>query len=332
MTITHLYHGKMSNPPSTWQLFVVSVPTHGATLRMRIWRTLKALGCAALRDGAYLLPGKVAQDELHDLLNETVKEGGSAWLLAVQAQHPQDDAAYQALFDRTDDYAEWEQAVLTSRRSLHAMSPQELKKTSRKLRRDLDAIVQIDFFPNEASARAAAEWKAFSHAVDLLLGSDEPKAEGGRITRLPRDAYQGRTWATRRNMWVDRVASAWLIRRWIDLEASFLWLASPADCPPDALGFDFDGAAFTHVGELVTFQVLAASFGLDGDPGLVKLGAMVNALDLGKTFVPEAAGFEAILAGARQCADSDDDLLLDMSNVLDSLYLHFASASQANRS
>jgi hypothetical protein len=128
---------------------------------------------------------------------------------------------------------------------------------------------------------------------------------------------------------VDRVASAWLIRRFIDPQAHFLWLDAPADCPPEALGFDFDHATFTHIGDRVTFEVLLASFALEQDRGLMRLGAMVHALDVGGGFVPEAAGFEAMLAGARRHADDDDQLLVAMGAVLDALYAHFSNPPAA---
>ncbi|MES2933560.1 MAG: chromate resistance protein ChrB domain-containing protein, partial [Pseudomonadota bacterium] len=153
----------------------------------------------------------------------------------------------------------------------------------------------------------------------------EPQAIESPILQRDIAAYQARTWATRRHLWVDRVASAWLIQRFIDRQASFLWLAAPEDCPPDALGFDFDAAAFTHIGQRVTFEVLLASFALEHDRGLMRLGAMIHVLDIGSGFVPEASGFEAILAGTRQrCAD-DDQLLAEIGVVLDSLYRHFSN-------
>ncbi len=155
------------------------------------------------------------------------------------------------------------------------------------------------------------------------MSPDEPHETAGHIARLDAGPYQGRVWATRRRLWVDRVASAWLIRRFIDRQARFRWLASPADCPRRALGFDFDGAAFTHVGERITFEVLMASFGLEADAALTRLAAMVRALDVGGEPVPEARGFEAVLAGARERCPNDDTLLEAMSTVLDSLYAHF---------
>jgi hypothetical protein len=157
-----------------------------------------------------------------------------------------------------------------------------------------------------------------------MISPGEPQTVEAAIPKRSLRDYQGRTWATRRHMWVDRVASAWLIRRFIDNHARFLWLESPADCPADALGFDFDGASFTHIGDCVTFEVLLASFGLDQDRGLARLGTMIHALDLGVGFVAEGSGFEAVLTGARQRAIDDDHLLADVGLVLDALHTHFS--------
>jgi hypothetical protein len=123
---------------------------------------------------------------------------------------------------------------------------------------------------------------------------------------------------------VDRVASAWLIRHFIDHDATFVWLERPADCPPDAHGFDFDGAEFTHVGERVTFEVLMHAFGLERDASLERVARLVHFLDVGGEPVAEAAGFEAVLAGLRTSSAGDDALLAAATPVLDALYDHFS--------
>lgn len=315
----------MTSPNSSWLLLVVSLPTTGATARMRIWRALKTMGCAALRDGAYLLPGAPAQQEqLGVLADETVREGGQAWLLAVQALTAVEDESYRALFNRAGEYAEWLKTLLDARAALAGQSPQDINRAMRKLRREYEAIVATDYFPGEAGAQAGAAWMDFVNAASTLLSPGEPQSIQIEVPRLQVAAYQGRLWATRRGLWADRVASAWLIRRFIDREARFQWLASPVDPPSDALGFDFDGATFTHVGERVTFEVLLASFGLEQDPGLARLAALVHALDVGGTFVAEASGFEAMLSGASQRAADDDQLLAEMSVVLDAMHAHFS--------
>lgn len=307
-----------------WLLLVVSLPTQGATARMRIWRTLKARGCMALRDGAYLLPaGAEREQTLQALADECGREGGSAWLMSVQARSAEEAHSYRQLFDRRAELAELRKAWKEARRSLPSLAAPELTRLQRRLQRDYEAVRAIDFFPGLASAEAEAAWGELSQRIARALSPDEPRKTRRRLARLDAAQYQGRTWATRRHLWVDRVASAWLIRRFIDREARFRWLAKPSDCPKRALGFDFDGATFTHVGDRVSFETLLASFGLEDDPALMRLAAMVRQLDVGGEPVPEAAGFEAVMAGARARLPDDDALLAEMSSVLDSLYAHF---------
>lgn len=322
----------MNTSPLQWLLLIVSLPTTSATARVRIWRTLKSLGCGALRDGAYLLPhSEATRQTLSELSEETVREGGVAWLMHVRPVSDHETASYRVLFDRTAEHAEWLTTLADIRKTLPDLAAIDITKSLRKLRREYDALRAIDYFPNDTSSQADTAWTAFVQAADSILSPGEPHSINAAISRLDINDYQGRTWATRQRMWVDRVASAWLIRRFIDRKARFLWLASPADCPSDALGFDFDGAAFTHVGERVSFEVLLASFSLDQDVGLLRLGAMVHALDVGSGFVPEASGFEAMMAGARQRALNDDQLLAEISLMLDSLYAHFSNDKPSNK-
>ena len=318
---------------SDWLLLIISLPTHSATARMRVWRGLKTLGCMALRDGAYLLPAAAdGEQALGELGNECTREGGSAWLMAVQPRSADEEESYRQLFNRDGEYAELRRSWKGANRALEGMAATELVRLQRKLQREYEAVRAIDFFPGDTSAEAEAAWTDLNRRMEQVLSPDEPHERAGGISRLDRQAYRGRTWATRRRLWVDRVASAWLIRRHIDPEARFRWLARPSDCPKSALGFDFDGATFTHVGDRVTFQTLLASFGLDDDPALVKLGALVHQLDVGGDPVPEAAGFEAVMAGARERLDCDDALLAEMSTVLDSLYAHFQRGSSSGKS
>ena len=315
-----------------WLLLVISLPTASATGRMRIWRALKALGCVALRDGAYLLPaGPGRAEALRELGNECEREGGSAWLMTVIPDSADDDVAYRQLFDRSEQYAELRKSWKAENRGLRTLSMTELTRLKRRLERELDALRAIDFFPSEATVEAEAAWTDFSKRIDGLVSPDEPHETAGKAGKVPRldaGAYRGRTWATRRRLWVDRVASAWLIRRFIDPDAKFRWLAKPSDCPKSALGFDFDGATFTHVDDHVTFQTLMASFGLEDDLALARLATIVHALDVGGEPVAEAVGFEAVMAGARERISDDDALLAEMSNVLDSLYAHFQRQAQ----
>ncbi|WP_296227709.1 chromate resistance protein ChrB domain-containing protein [Ralstonia sp. UBA689] len=322
----------MATSPDPWLLLIVSLPTSSATVRMRIWRAVKALGCAALRDGAYLLPAQAEQaSQLRELADETLREDGQAWLLRVQAGGDDEVAAYRTLFDRSAEYGDWLAELSEVRKTLPNLATAELNRLLRRHGRAYESIRKVDFFPNEASIRAAAQWRDFAAAIEATLSPGEPHAAAGSIPQRDPAQYQGRLWATRQHLWVDRVASAWLIQRFIDPHARFVWLERLSDCPADALGFDFDGATFTHVGECVSFEVLLASFGLDGNHGLARLGAMVHALDVGGAAAPEASGFEAILAGARKRLVDDDALLMEIGTVLDSMYAHFSGSRKPQR-
>ncbi len=319
----------MQSSSPSWLLLVVSLPTSSATARMRIWRALKALGCVALRDGAYLMPASLEHEQaLQGLADECTGEGGSAWLMAIQSRSADESLTYCQLFDRSGAYAELRKTLKQAQRGSSALGAPELARLQRRLQREFEALRAIDFFPGEASVEAEAAWTDFHKRIDSLLAPDEPHETKGRVPRLDPKQYQGRTWATRRRLWVDRVASAWLIRRFIDRDARFQWLAKPSDCPKRSLGFDFDGAAFTHVGDRVTFETLIASFGIEADPGLARLASVVHALDIGGDPVPEAKGLEAVMAGARERLSDDDALLAEMSTVLDSLYTHFVREAQ----
>ena len=142
----------------SWALLIVTLPTSGATARMRIWRTIKTIGCAALRDGAYLLPaGNEQIAQLRELAEEARQEGGQAWLLKVRAGNPEEEAAFQALFDRSADYAELQAALSDARKSLSDQSSAELNRLLRRHGRAYEAIRSIDFFPNGASTRTEAQ-------------------------------------------------------------------------------------------------------------------------------------------------------------------------------
>lgn len=320
----------MFTPAQMWLLLIASLPTSEATPRMRLWRAINALGCVPLRDGTYLLPDVLDHAaSLTGLADQTNQENGQAWVVTVVPRSGDDDVAFRGLFDRAAAYAEIVSELRIAKRALASQSSANIAKTIKRLRKEIEAVQRIDFFPNDASLTAQAVWSDFQGAASAVLSPDEPHSAQRAIARLDVETYQGRTWATRRSLWVDRVASAWLIQRFIDRDATFLWLDTPADCPPDALGFDFDEAAFTHSGDKVTFEVLIASFGLDDDPGLAKVASLVHCLDVGGPSMPEALGFEAIVSGARSRLPDDDAFLADIGRVLDSLHLYYKKAVSA---
>lgn len=308
-----------------WLALVVSLPAANATLRMRVWRAMKGLGCAALRDGVYLLPaGRGLRQALRMHVEDIKQGGGSAYLLNVANPSTEEKTDFQALFDRSEDYLKLIGRVAEFRAAIGSIDAAAGRRQLKALWRDFEALVALDYFPSRGKVEADT---LLAEAEILFLSSlsaGEPQASPDGITRRDAADYQGRLWATRRHLWVDRMASAWLIRRFIDPAARFVWLEQPSHCPRDALGFDFDGAEFTHAGQRVTFEVLLASFGLESDPALAKLAALVHCLDVGGVPVAEAAGVEMVLNGARQRYTDDDELLVETSAVFDSLYAGFA--------
>jgi hypothetical protein len=307
-----------------WLSLVISLSGRRGTARMRVWRALKGIGAAVLRDGVYLLPegdaGRRAFDELARLIEAA---GGSAHVLALDQLPREQDEAFRRLFDRSDQYARLIARLQKLRPTLARRRRPESARGIRQLRREYESLHATDYFPGAPAAQAAELLAEIEAVLAARESPDEPHAHAGAIP--PRDPrqYRSRTWATRARPWVDRLASAWLIKRFIDPKARFLWLRDAKRCPKHALGFDFDGATFTHVGSRVTFETLLASFGLESDAALVRIGGLVHCLDVGGAPVPEAQGLAAILAGTRSRFRRDDALLAEASRVFDSLYTAF---------
>lgn len=312
------------NHDDAWLALITSLPTRNATARMRIWRALKALGCAVLRDGVYLLPEQPAtHSALHAQAAETIAAGGTAQIISVRATDSQQAIAFRALFDRTADYAALKNSLSAFIATFTTLDAMAAKRLLGRLRRDFDTIAVIDYFPGAAREQIADELAQVEASYQAHINPDEPQAVSGSIRHLSSTDYQLRTWATRQHLWVDRMASAWLIRRFIDHQPTFMWLKRPQDCPDDVLGFDFDGAAFTHIGNRVTFEVLLASFSLEHDSALSRMGTLVHYLDTGGIPVPEAAGLEPLLKAMQSRCPDDDTLHAETVRLFDDLYAAF---------
>jgi hypothetical protein len=208
----------------------------------------------------------------------------------------------------------------TLKRSLPTITELDSRRRLAAVERDVAATVATDFFPGQSQGQMQGALADAEAALNARFSPNEPKAIHRKIPRLNAKDYQGRTWATRRHLWIDRVCCAWLIRKFIDPKAKFVWLKRPLDRPKRAVGFDFDGAEFSHVDSKVTFEVLLASFGLESDPGLSRLGQLVHFLDVGGIPVDEAPGLAAIISGARSIHADDDALLASLTSALDNLY------------
>src|SRR6185503_11542736 len=310
----------------TFAALVLSLPSKDKTVRMRIWRALRGIGCGVLRDGVYLLPSGAPQaSSFADLESDVKAAGGFAMTVELGLKANQVDQV-RGLFDRTDEYASLVARINAAKKTLARLGQPRADRLVKRMRRSLQEIVAGDFYPGQAARQAQDALADLETAARESFSSGEPHGAKGRVRRVDPAKYQGRVWATRKNPWIDRLASAWLIKRFVDRKARFRWIDKPRDRPRGVLGFDFDGADFTHVGNRVTFEVLLASFGLEGDRALQQLAAAIHFLDVGGIPIADATGLEMILKGARDNARSDDELVQSAGRVFDHAYSAYLSA------
>ena len=300
---------------------LTSLPAGNSTLRMRVWRALKSAGSGVLRDGVYVLPADAAQAGALAELESAVRAAGGFAMTAqlnfaanAQIEH------VRRLFDRSADYGALVKRMVTAKGSLQRLGTRKAGTLVERLRRSFDELAATDFYPGQAKLQAEEALAGLERQTQDLQDGGEPRSAAGRVRRLDAGKYTNRVWATRKNPWVDRLASAWLIRRFIDRKAKFAWIERPRDRPRNAVGFDFDGAEFTHVGNRVTFEVLLSSFGLDDDVALERIAAIVHFLDVGGIPVEDAKGLALILKGARDGARGDDELTTSASGMFDCVY------------
>lgn len=312
-----------------WIVLTATLPTNPSGLRVRVWRALKATGAGTLREGVYVLPAEVPSAQaLRDLAGTIANAGADAHLLELRARDEAQELDFRALFDRSDQYAELMQAVKDARKGVGKATEAELHKALRRLEQQLQQVQASDFFPGKESARAVDAVTALRREIEVHLSPDEPSPTKAAIPSLSIEDYQGRTWATRKRPWVDRLATAWLIHRFVDKSPTFIWLANPKKCPKSALGYDFDGATFTHVGDLVTFEVVAKSFGLHKEPALARLAQLVHTIDVGGIPIDEAPGLEMIVRGLQAQYEDDDQLLQAAFGLLDALHTALKEVAQ----
>ena len=299
-------------------LLVSSPPSQSTAARMRIWRSLKSNGAAALRDGVYLLPA-IHVEKFDTVIDDHFNENGHAYIFHAEAPAHLD---LGQLFDRSGEYEELRTEISQIQSKLEESKKKEYLKQIRKLRKSINSLVEIDFFPNIQQSKTLNELTRLEHAIARLGEDDEPNNFEQQIKVLFKQDFQNKIWATRKRPWVDRLASAWIIQKFVDPQAEFIWLEHPDDCPKDALGFDFDHAKFTHINNLVTYEVLMHSFKLQ-NPALNKIAEIVHFLDVGGNEPAEALSIEKILQGLRSTITNDDQLLQLSNHIFDGLYADF---------
>ena len=285
---------------------------------MRVLRTLDSLGCAVLREGVFVLPDNpVNRQGLRRLSEHMTRINGTAHLLQVASCDASQEETFRSLFDRTGKYEELIKTIESLRAGFGISEPSAIARILNTQRREFEAISALDFFPSPAREKVEQALRDTESEVRKIMFPEAPRP--GRVTQTGR-YYFKRVWATRKPLWADRLASAWLIRRFIDPEASLLWLNKTQPCPSTAIGFGFEGATFSNSTDKVTFQQLLASFGLDKHQTLTRIGTLVHYLDAGGAPVPEAAGVDTLLQGARRRSNSDEELFSESEKTFDLLY------------
>jgi hypothetical protein len=310
-------------------MLITNLPGRNQTPRMRIWRALKAAGGELLRDGVYILPySGTARRIFEEQRLEISTAGGTAYIMPFESDSPEQQAEFVRLFDRSAEYQRINAQLNVLKRGLAELPELDARRRIAAIARDVAALQAVDLFPGKSSKQLQEQLNDAQSALGAKFSPNEPQAVHRKIARRDIKDFQGKIWATRERMWIDRVCSAWLIRRFIDRQARFVWLKNIKNLPKRALGFDFDGAEFSHVDSKVTFEVLLTSFGLDSDVALAHLGSLVHFLDVGGIPVAEAAGLAAIVSGTRTLHANDDALLKYLTPVLNSLYQSYATSEQ----
>ena len=315
-----------------WLLLIHQIPPRPAYLRVKIGRHLQRIGAVAIKNSVYALPrNEETQEDFQWVLREVVKGGGDASILEARFVEGLSDQQVVALFQtaRETDY----RAVAQDTRQVAASFPKrgpppdnrrsEAANQIARIRQRLSELEKLDFFG--APGREIAEGLV-SGLETRLKPSGEPHAS--TAPALCREEYRGRTWVTRSGIKVDRMASAWLIRRLIDPQARFKFVPAKGYQPQrNELRFDMFEAEFTHEGEFCTFEVLLERFGLD-EPALRIIAEIVHDIDVkdAKYGREDAPGVGLVVAGIA-AAHADDEARLERGAALfDDLYALHRSA------
>ena len=311
----------------SWLLLIHQLPAKPAYARVKVWRRLQALGAVTVKNAVYALPVHGdAREDFAWLAKEIEELGGEAIVCEAALVEGLTDAALKDLFDaaRDEDYGRIaEEARQMAERIAGDASDSVLAEAvsqTARLRRQLDAVIAIDFFG--ANSRLAAQGLV-SGLETSLQGEGEVPAKD---SAPPAGALSQRTWVTRRGIQVDRIASAWLIRRFIDRDATFKFVPASGYAPEAGeLRFDMFEGEFTHVGDRCTFEVLVAHAGL-ADAALTAIGEIIHDIDLkdDKYGRAETAGVKSLIAGIATPQASDEQRLARGAVLLDGLYDSFA--------
>lgn len=315
-----------------WLLFFYSVPSRPVNNRMKIWRRLAQAGALPFKGAAYILPYSEEHYEFYQwLVSETVGMGGEAAFVHVGKIETMNNEDIIALFNaqRERDYQgigntirELERMIQSIKKGSSVHNNKKLLEQLDKLLKQFEAVRRIDFFSSKTGAvikKHVEMLQAEVKGIDRVYTSIRASA----IVPKRVSDYQGKMWVTRKRPFVDRMASAWLIRKFIDPAASFEFINEKdiEHLNKDMIAFDIMGGEFTHTGDMCTFEVLARSFNIK-DRQVKKIARIVHEIDVkdGKYKNPEARGIEEILTGIRRSVKDDKEALERGMGIFEMLY------------
>ncbi len=308
--------------PYRWLVFVHQFPAHPSKARVKIWRRMQQIGAIAMKHAVHVLPESVqSREDFEWLRAEVVAMGGQAAIFSVSSMTEADERQIVAQFQAasTAEFSQMRKEIKVMRTRA---SGENGFQAIRGLQERFERAVQRDVFATPGAREVEAALKELS--ADYRPAKTRSSTGG---SRLDPEHYKGRTWVTRPRPGVDRFSSAWLIRRFIDRDARFVFAASP-DRYPDAVPFDmYHTGGFKHEGDMCTFEVLQDRFGIR-DVAVTRIGEIVHDIDLKEDRYksPHAATVGNLVDGLRASTPEDARLLEQGIGMFEALYLSFSSA------
>jgi hypothetical protein len=314
----------VSRAARRWLLLVHQLPASPSNLRVKTWRRLQELGALPIKQSVYVLPDSPdSREDFEWLRIEIEAAGGEAVIFGADHLASDGDTDLVEAFRRDRQTAYTALAVELQQAGSKRSAPLAPRDLSRFQHR-FQAIERIDFFSSAGRDRVAS--------LLASLDTKAPASPTGNPHAASRSEYQGRLWVTRPRPGVDRMASAWLIRRFIDAQATFAFVTDARNAPKGAVPFDMYGAGIGHDGDRCTFEHLVAKFALT-DGAVVRLAQVVHDLDLkdGKFGAPEAVTLGAAIDGL-QLSCGDDHRLLEQGMILfEAMYRSFGQRATPAR-
>jgi hypothetical protein len=297
---------------TSWLLLLFSLPTNRNTERVAVWRRLRKMGAVQIKTSTYLLPDEAAQYEQFQWLAKQIRDyGGDSTLVRAQEIEGLARERVISMFNeaRAKTYVELRKSLqnfITRRRKMDA---EEAASELERLTRQFREVRAVDFFDSPRG-----------HDVAMLLRRAEGPRRSQPLQKLDVRQYQGKTWLTRPRPEIDRVGSAWLISKFVDRKAKFVF-APKTDSVPNAIPFDMLDAEFSHHGNNCTFETLIRRFGIL-DKSLTKIGEMIHDADLDDARFQrvEAVGIDRVLKGWAKEGLSDQEILRRGFECFDALY------------